>query len=213
MHDYWRHNFTQDIRTALRQELDVFQKKAEQNELALLRISARLQVAATSLIASSSPQLAEHVQAMVFEMNSILAGSIAQAQGPDHTVFVISEAVDEVAKKLEDGLEGLIERYRSKLASVQPPTVHRPHDASVRREVHQMTDGRCCYCNVEVAFEDMELEHIVPKSAGGPDHINNYVPSCRPCNQLKRDKHPVHFIRQKLGLNVVRFNPNLEAAE
>jgi 5-methylcytosine-specific restriction endonuclease McrA len=75
-----------------------------------------------------------------------------------------------------------------------------------------MTDGKCVYCDVPLAQDNFEVDHFVPKSSDGPDHINNFVPSCQSCNMTKRDKHPVQFIREKLGRNVVRFNPNTEVA-
>lgn len=31
----------------------------------------------------------------------------------------------------------------------------------------------------------MTIDHIVPKSKGGPDHIDNYDPMCKVCNEIK----------------------------
>lgn len=39
--------------------------------------------------------------------------------------------------------------------------------------------------NGEVAY--MTIDHIVPKSKGGPNHKNNYQPMCVKCNRTKND--------------------------
>ncbi len=36
----------------------------------------------------------------------------------------------------------------------------------------------------------MTKDHIVPKSKGGPDHIDNYQTMCTQCNRIKADKNP-----------------------
>ena len=67
----------------------------------------------------------------------------------------------------------------------------------VRSQVWDMTSGKCFYCEVQlVRGPDCEgdrsnvfhVDHLVPKSAGGPDHLTNYVPSCQTCNISKSDK-------------------------
>lgn len=37
----------------------------------------------------------------------------------------------------------------------------------------------------------MTKDHIIPKSKGGQDHINNYDTMCGPCNWTKRDREAV----------------------
>ncbi len=34
----------------------------------------------------------------------------------------------------------------------------------------------------------MTVDHILPKSKGGPHHIDNFQPMCMPCNMKKADK-------------------------
>lgn len=36
----------------------------------------------------------------------------------------------------------------------------------------------------------MTVDHVLPKSKGGTNHIDNLVPMCSPCNQRKADKIP-----------------------
>lgn len=47
-------------------------------------------------------------------------------------------------------------------------------------------DGYCCfYCGNEMLHDQVTLEHLVPLSAGGPDHLANLALACgTPCNQM-----------------------------
>ena len=46
----------------------------------------------------------------------------------------------------------------------------------------------CYLCLKPVTKDEMEVDHIVPLSKGGPNHIINCVSSCRNCNRKKYDK-------------------------
>lgn len=83
---------------------------------------------------------------------------------------------------------------------------HAKNNPAVRQKVWALTSGHCIYCNVELILtaetpEDWErvfnVDHIVPKSCGGPDHITNYVPACGRCNNDKRDLPVAEFITLK----------------
>lgn len=55
-------------------------------------------------------------------------------------------------------------------------------------------DGwQCAYCGVETCFTGKEgpkatVDHVVPKSKGGLDHISNCVVACDACNGAKADQ-------------------------
>lgn len=58
-------------------------------------------------------------------------------------------------------------------------------------------DGQCChYCKVVMvkAKENwvdngMSVDHVIPKSQGGSDDMDNLVLACRKCNRAKYTKH------------------------
>lgn len=48
----------------------------------------------------------------------------------------------------------------------------------------------CQYCNKRFCKADLTIDHVTPKSAGGPKTWENLVAACRKCNQKKANKLP-----------------------
>jgi len=74
---------------------------------------------------------------------------------------------------------------------------------------------QCHYCKKRFFFGELTKDHVVPKSKGGRDIVENVVPACGPCNQAKEDNMPVcvcdfcvnavkFFEQQFEGIKVVR---------
>ena len=63
------------------------------------------------------------------------------------------------------------------------------HPSTILRENKLlMTSGKfCAYCE---STDGLEWEHIVPRSRGGPDTIDNMVWACRECNARKGARDP-----------------------
>lgn len=53
-----------------------------------------------------------------------------------------------------------------------------------RRAVFARDNHRCQYCGS--AAEN--IDHVIPRSKGGPHAWDNVVAACRPCNSRKRDR-------------------------
>lgn len=47
---------------------------------------------------------------------------------------------------------------------------------------------RCAYCGCDLSRHTATLDHVVPRSKGGTDSIENLVLACQPCNVQKADK-------------------------
>lgn len=63
--------------------------------------------------------------------------------------------------------------------------------------------GRCRYCKIEVRKNWLEIDkrdhdatvdHIIPKSRGGPNKMENYALACRRCNTAKGSRDLVDFL-------------------
>lgn len=53
--------------------------------------------------------------------------------------------------------------------------------------------NKCYYCGKEITLKEMTLDHVYPKSLGGPTIPQNLVPSCRECNGRKENMTPEQF--------------------
>jgi 5-methylcytosine-specific restriction endonuclease McrA len=59
-----------------------------------------------------------------------------------------------------------------------------------RRNIYEHYGHRCCYCGVKFGTQDLNLDHVVPKSRGGDTNWANIVTSCIPCNLKKANRTP-----------------------
>jgi 5-methylcytosine-specific restriction endonuclease McrA len=62
------------------------------------------------------------------------------------------------------------------------------------RKIFDKTGGYCYHCGKKLSFSNYgslsgkgswEVDHSMPLSKGGTDHLNNLLPSCIPCNRDK----------------------------
>ncbi len=67
----------------------------------------------------------------------------------------------------------------------------------------------CAYCAQQFRFEQLDMEHIVPKSKGGANSWMNLVTACKACNHRKSNRTP-----QDAGmkLHYVPYVPNRHEA-
>ena len=60
--------------------------------------------------------------------------------------------------------------------------------SSWKHELYGLQEGVCKHCGSFVEFRLMEVDHIVPRAAGGIDAPHNYQLLCGPCNRAKGTK-------------------------
>jgi hypothetical protein len=61
-------------------------------------------------------------------------------------------------------------------------------DAATRRQVRERAGDRCEYCRLaqeEAPFVGFQMEHIIPRTHGGSDDLDNLALACYHCNQNK----------------------------
>jgi len=110
----------------------------------------------------------------------------------------LSKSMAELATRLQHMVVAL---EAEKNARVQE---HNPSSPGLRANVLALTGGKCAYCDAEITSDSSDgnanfvIEHVVPKSCGGPDHFANYVPACSKCNAQKSAGHVLEFIQRRL---------------
>ena len=64
--------------------------------------------------------------------------------------------------------------------------------------------GRCAACGNNPGYENMDVDHIVPKSKGGTDHLSNLQLLCAGCNRKKGDRPQAYLDAQleRLGITL-----------
>ena len=59
-------------------------------------------------------------------------------------------------------------------------------------------EGRCNGCKVDFPFRNMTVDHMIPQSRGGTDHVENLQLLCNYCNSLKGDR-PQEYLLAELA--------------
>ena len=74
-----------------------------------------------------------------------------------------------------------------------------------RRAIKEHFNCLCVYCGIQHELDQLTVDHVRPRSNGGPSLASNLVPSCRACNQAKGSQYWLSWMRATFG-----ENPNKE---
>jgi 5-methylcytosine-specific restriction endonuclease McrA len=76
-------------------------------------------------------------------------------------------------------------------------TPNRKKTYTEKLKILNRTNSHCFYCNKELNYESMQIDHVWPRVLGGVDDFINLVPSCTSCNKYKGWGSPFNFIYGK----------------
>ena len=63
-------------------------------------------------------------------------------------------------------------------------------------------EGMCAGCHMDFPFKIFEVDHVVPRSRGGTDHLANLQLLCGHCNRIKGDRPQEYLIARLAGMGV-----------
>ncbi len=108
-----------------------------------------------------------------------------------------SKAVELVNMRLRAFMGGL---FHSRLVTARTDIPRRTDiDAPIpyRQNKHVLfgrQEGRCNGCRTDFPFRLFEVDHVVPRSRGGTDHLDNLQLLCGHCNRTKGDRPQEYLI-------------------
>ena len=71
-----------------------------------------------------------------------------------------------------------------------------------RRNIYHRDKNTCQYCGKKFSTQNLNIDHVIPKSKGGKNSWDNLVCSCVKCNRTKGDKLP-----KEAGMKLIK-NPS-----
>jgi CRISPR/Cas system Type II protein with McrA/HNH and RuvC-like nuclease domain len=64
---------------------------------------------------------------------------------------------------------------------------------TMKKYIYERDDRKCRFCQRELLFRKISLDHYLPKSKKGPDDLYNLVLCCKKCNKLKKNRTPSDY--------------------
>ena len=55
-------------------------------------------------------------------------------------------------------------------------------------------EGRCGGCRMDFPFKVFEVDHVIPSSKGGTDHLDNLQLLCSSCNRIKGNRDQAYLM-------------------
>ncbi len=116
-------------------------------------------------------------------------------------IDISPKAVELVNERLRGAMGGLFHHgYVTartdvpKRTDVDAPKNYRQH----KHVLYGEQEGRCGGCRMDFPFKLFEVDHMLPQSRGGTDHLGNLQLLCGHCNRVKGDRDQA-YLMARLG--------------
>ena len=94
----------------------------------------------------------------------------------------------------ELGMLGGIQTIRRTDIPIRTDVADIPNYRTQKHTLFGAQEGICNGCKIPFPFRNLTIDHIVPKSKGGTDHIENLQLLCSACNSMKGTKSQAEFL-------------------
>lgn len=68
------------------------------------------------------------------------------------------------------------------VSAPRTPHINSSRRKSIKAALLKRDGDACFYCQIKISVEELTIEHFIPKSCGGPNHLHNLLLSCERCN-------------------------------
>lgn len=138
----------------------------------------------------TAKRFAKHVAAFSAWLTARGAQVLAVTNEWEVCRFVTSRGTSIIYKKKNDVMTFVNESHEAYTAFLSnaswramPPSKRKAKSSPICKTLRERDGDNCFYCRKPVEVEDESIEHLVPITHGGPDHIANMVLAHRaPCN-------------------------------
>jgi len=130
----------------------------------------------------------------------LLFRGVARAVNPAYETFDFSNWCEQRSREGEVlGLVGATMPVPRVILLAHYDRVPRRHVRFTRHNVYSRDRDTCQYCARRLPRSELNLDHVVPRSQGGPSSWENVVCSCHSCNRRKGGRTP-----EQSGLRLLR---------
>jgi ATP adenylyltransferase len=126
----------------------------------------------------------------VLARNKIASRALSDKQSFELTALYSQDEIEDLKGLCERKISEFIERRNIDIWDHRR-NARRPVPGSVRYEVLVKAHHKCELCGVDASVRALEVDHIVPKSLGGPDSLDNYQALCYKCNTNKGNRSDI----------------------
>ena len=112
-----------------------------------------------------------------------------------------AKAVELVNQRLQQTMGSL---FHNRLVTARTDIPRRTDiDAPINYRQNKHTlfgrqEGVCAGCRMDFLFKIFEVDHVIPRSRGGTDHLDNLQLLCPSCNRIKGDR-PMEYLAAQLA--------------
>ena len=125
----------------------------------------------------------------IFRLIGCVDGSI-RCDAPDTSwISAIHEMAESVWKKHErSGIDDVFRWSPNDVYCLVQKMLKSPNGGAARHAYVSIVKGDTCCRVCSVKTGEVHADHVVPKSLGGPDHVDNFQLLCSKCNASKNNR-------------------------